>query len=135
MPNKERIGLAAPSRGQRPEVRRPATTCEPARPAWQSAETGVVSCCVQRNVKFENSRLLDGQFSGGEPFTPMRLPVKKGQMFRRTGAVPEGNSRNLLARVASNKTQLGVVHLRQLGVSMFWWRRYLSMSQVNCLRD
>ena len=47
----------------------------------------------------------------------------------------EGNSKNhLLARVASNKTQVGVVHLRQLGVCMFWRRRYLSVSQVNCLR-
>jgi hypothetical protein len=45
--------------------------------------------------------------------------------------VPEGNSRNLLTRIASNKTQVGVVHLRQLGVCMFWRRRYLSVSQVN----
>ena len=61
---------------------------------------------------------------------------KRGRLWgRRTGAVPEGNSRNLLARIASNKTQVGVVHLRQLGVCMFWRRRYLSVSQVNCLRD
>jgi hypothetical protein len=54
---------------------------------------------------------------------------------RRTGAVSEGNSRNhLLTRVASNKTQVSVVHLRQLGVCMFWRRRYLIVSQVNCLR-
>ena len=34
--------------------------------------------------------------------------------------MPEGNSRNLLTRIASNKTQVGVVRLRQLGVCMFW---------------
>ena len=50
-------------------------------------------------------------------------------------AVPARNySRNLIATIGSNKTQGCVVHLRQLGVCMFWRRRYRSVSQVNCLR-
>ena len=89
---------------------------------WRSGTSASRSKCSKpaalRARLSSNGGLLDAADLGGQLAQCRRVTIQK-----------------LLATIASNKTQVDVVHLRQLGVCMFSRRRYLSVSQVNCLRD
>ena len=91
------------------------------------------SCCAEQWLIYDKRVEWIWRREGLK--VPRKQP-KRGRLSREGELAP---CRRVIREPTSSdrvdKTQVDVVHLRQLGVCMLWRRRYLSVSQVNCLRD